>query len=108
MWKFRTDEEKSNFVRDPPLVNALNQGNWDIAKLKAIDRIVEYIHGHEADTLKRLLFYGFRSHEHDLYRYNLCTSSVFLIYSAHVILLKRRIYQQRRLGTPYLGWFILA
>jgi len=43
MWKFWTDEEKSNFVRDPPLVNAINQGNWDIAKLKAIDRIVEYI-----------------------------------------------------------------
>ena len=43
MWKFWTDEEKSNFVRDPPLVNAINQGNWDIAKLKAIDRIAEYI-----------------------------------------------------------------
>lgn len=43
MWKFWTDKEKSNFVRDPPLVNAINQGNWDIAKLKAIDRIVEYI-----------------------------------------------------------------
>ena len=64
MWKFWTDEEKSNFMRDPPLVNAINQGNWDIAKLKAIDRIVEYIHGYETDTLKRLLFYGFRSHEH--------------------------------------------
>jgi len=43
MWKFWTDEEKSNFMRDPPLVNAINQGNWDIAKLKAIGRIVEYI-----------------------------------------------------------------
>jgi hypothetical protein len=42
-WKFWTDEEKSNFVRDPTLVCAINQGNWGIAKLKAIDRIVEYI-----------------------------------------------------------------
>ena len=62
--KFWSDEEKCNFMRDPPLVNAINPGNWDIAKLKAIDRIVEYIHGYETDTLKRLLFYGFRSHEH--------------------------------------------
>jgi hypothetical protein len=57
MWKFWTDEEKSNFMRDPPLVNAINQGNWDIAKLKAIDRIVEYIYGFETDILKRLLFH---------------------------------------------------
>ncbi len=42
-WRFWTEEEKSNFVRDPTLVCAINQGNWDIAKLKAIDRIVEYI-----------------------------------------------------------------
>jgi len=42
-WRFWTDEEKSNFVRDPLLVCAINQGNWDIAKLKAMDRIVEYI-----------------------------------------------------------------
>jgi hypothetical protein len=35
MWKFWTEKEKSNFMRDPPLVNAINQGNWDIAKLKA-------------------------------------------------------------------------
>ena len=40
MCKFWTDEEKSNFVRDPPLINAINQGNWDIAKLKAIDSIM--------------------------------------------------------------------
>lgn len=31
-----------------------------------------------------------------------CTSSVFLIYSAHVIPLKRGIYQQRRLGIKNL------
>ncbi len=56
MWKFWTDEEKSNFMRDPPLVNAINQGNWDIAKLKAIDRIVEYIRNGKI-TFKESYYY---------------------------------------------------
>jgi hypothetical protein len=42
-WRLWTEEEKSNFLRDLPLVCAINHGNWDIAKLKAIDRIVEHI-----------------------------------------------------------------
>jgi hypothetical protein len=55
-WMLWRAEEKSNFVRDPPLVCAINQGNWDIAKLKAIDRIVEYIRNGKI-TFKECYYY---------------------------------------------------
>ena len=43
-WGAWSDQEKSNMVRDPPLVRAIDEhGHEDIARLIAIDRVIEYI-----------------------------------------------------------------
>ena len=43
-WGAWSDQEKSNMVRDPPLVRAIDEhGHEDVARLIAIDRVIEYI-----------------------------------------------------------------
>lgn len=42
-WACWNQEEKRGFIRDPDLVEAIDLGNRDIARLKAIQRVIDYI-----------------------------------------------------------------
>ena len=42
-WQFWSEKEKRSFIRNPELVQAINNGNEDVASLIAIGRIIDHI-----------------------------------------------------------------
>ena len=42
-WQFWSEKEKRSFIRNPELVQAINNGNEDVASLIAVGRIIDYI-----------------------------------------------------------------